>query len=142
MFFLLYASSAPRKFSVAELDHLLSLSRRNNRRVGILGMLLYADGNFIQYIEGLEDHVRTLYARIGEDTRHRNLMVLAEGETAGRLFSDWSMGWKQLTREETATLGRFDLNRVSIEARLAGADDRLIVTMMKQFCAAAYPQSD
>lgn len=142
MFYLLYASSAPRKFDEASLIGLLETSRRNNAAIDVSGMLLYADGNFIQYIEGAEDAVRRLYGRISRDPRHRNLHILTTGETGTRIFPDWSMGFRSLTREEQATIGRFDLSRENIEMRLGEADDRLILTMMKQFHAAAYPDAD
>lgn len=142
MFYLLYASSAPRKFDESSLVELLETSRRNNASIGVSGMLLYADGNFIQYIEGAEGPVRQLYDRISRDPRHRNLQILTTGETEARIFPDWSMGFRSLTRDEEAAIGRFDLSRATIENRLAEADNRLILTMMKQFYAAAYPDDD
>ncbi len=58
MFFLVYVSSAVRPFSRVDLDDLLATSRANNARVGITGMLLYKDGNFMQVLEGDEEAVR------------------------------------------------------------------------------------
>ena len=140
--YLLYASSSPRKFDDAELADLLALSRRNNEATGISGMLLYADGNFIQYIEGPADKVTSLYRRIGEDPRHRNLTVLVEGDADRRRFPDWSMGYRALDREKAAGLGRFELQRDAVAERLADADHALIVALMTQFYDGSYPYAD
>jgi len=59
-------------------------------------MLLYKDGNFMQAIEGDEDVVRALHARIALDPRHRGLITLLEGSVPERQFPDWSMGFQNL----------------------------------------------
>ncbi len=63
MFSLTYVSSAVRPFAEDELADLLAVSRQNNARLGITGMLLYKDGNFMQVLEGEEAEVRTLYEK-------------------------------------------------------------------------------
>jgi Sensors of blue-light using FAD. len=48
MFFLVYVSSATRPFSREDLRVLLETCRKNNAELGVTGMLLYKDGNFMQ----------------------------------------------------------------------------------------------
>ena len=60
MFHLVYVSSAVRPFSKSELVELLNVTRDNNSRLGVTGMLLYRDGNFMQVLEGGEPVVRAL----------------------------------------------------------------------------------
>jgi hypothetical protein len=96
MFFLVYVSSAVRPFSQSELVELLAKSHENNAPLGVTGMLLYKDGNFMQVLEGEEEVVRTLYARIGLDPRHRGLLTILQGPLAERQFLDWSMGFRDL----------------------------------------------
>ena len=57
---LLYVSGASIHLGQADIQEILTASRRNNQRVGITGMLLWADGVFIQVLEGEPDTVRTL----------------------------------------------------------------------------------
>jgi hypothetical protein len=52
MIYLVYVSSAVKPFLSSELVDLLSKSHVYNTEVGITGMLLYKDGNFMQTIEG------------------------------------------------------------------------------------------
>ena len=70
MVFLVYVSSAVKLFSDEELVQLLEASRENNSKIGVTGMLLYKEGNFMQLIEGPEESVRSLHAKISIDPRH------------------------------------------------------------------------
>lgn len=100
LFFLVYVSSAVRPFTRPDLEDLLATSRENNAELGITGMLLYKDGNFMQVLEGEEEPVRALYDKIGDDLRHRGEITLREGFTEGRQFPDWSMGFRDLESQE------------------------------------------
>ena len=97
MFSLVYVSAAVTWFSARELRALLDQCRHSNAELGITGMLLYKDGNFMQSLEGDEGTVRALVARIAVDRRHQGMVTLTSGHTAGRQFSDWTMGFCDLT---------------------------------------------
>lgn len=141
IFHILYASSAAKPFGDPELAELLSLSQRNNASLGITGMLLYAEGNFIQYIEGPEDAVDDLYRRIARDPRHRSVFMLSEGSGPTRLFPDWTMGYRAVAKTKESPLGRFDLSRASIDERLAADVSGVVLTMMRQFYSSVFPHS-
>ncbi|WP_210394643.1 BLUF domain-containing protein [Motiliproteus sediminis] len=100
LFQLCYISSARYSMGIAELDMLLTKARRNNRDLDITGMLLYADGSFLQILEGDEYRVRALYEHICRDSRHSQIFVLHEAEVSKRQFPDWSMGFRLLDLEE------------------------------------------
>jgi hypothetical protein len=96
VYFLLYVSSATRLFSRTELDEILEISRRNNTAVDVSGILLYKDGNLMQLLEGAEPAVTTLYARIGRDSRHKDLTMIWDGTEEERQFPSWSMAFRDL----------------------------------------------
>ena len=104
MYFLIYVSSAVNLFSDDDLTKLLEVSRRNNEKVSITGLLLYAAGNFMQVLEGPEKAVLETQARIALDPRHTGLITLMQGERDGRDFKDWSMGFKRLDGPEALTI--------------------------------------
>lgn len=105
MFRLVYLSTTNTPFSKAELTSLLQVSRSNNQRLGITGMLLYKDDNFIQILEGEKEAVRDLYDQhISRDPRHHNLILLVEEKVSERLFSQWSMGFRDLNDPEVHAL--------------------------------------
>lgn len=136
MFFLVYASSATRPFSESDLSDLLATSRENNARVGITGMLLYKDGNFMQVLEGEERAVRALYGKIGIDPRHKGEITLVRGFAGGRQFPDWSMGFRDLDSPEArAAPGYSEFLNTSLTGREFSADptraQRLLLTFKR-----------
>lgn len=89
---LLYISTAR---GPADIGDVLAVSRRNNSRDDITG-LLYADGvRFLQVLEGPDLPVRRTYARIATDPRHRSLVVLSDRTIDAREFGAWAMAEKR-----------------------------------------------
>lgn len=70
---------------------ILSTSRANNRRSGLVGMLYYGDGFFFQCLEGETSTVQALYRTLLKDPRHKDLKVLASEPIKRLSFPDWSM---------------------------------------------------
>jgi hypothetical protein len=93
-----YLSTATRLLGADQLESILAISRRNNGRDGITGLLLYDDGNFIQAIEGEPAAIERLMARLSGDPRHRGIQVVSTEAVASRLFSDWAMEAQRLDR--------------------------------------------
>jgi hypothetical protein len=92
-----YLSSASVPFSDGDLATLLLNSRATNGRLGVTGMLLYRDGQFLQVLEGPENAVRDRYARITADPRHRDVQRLLEDTVTERQFPEWTMGYRAVT---------------------------------------------
>ncbi len=101
---LVYCSAARIAFTPAELTRLVRVSRQNNARDGITGILLYSDGSFFQVLEGEEKAVDELFSRIEKDERHHSITVIVREPIARRSFGDWSMGYAGLMSEELADL--------------------------------------
>jgi hypothetical protein len=93
---LVYVSSATQLFSPEALVDLLECARDKNARLGVTGMLLYKDGNFMQALEGPTQAVQDLYATIVRDPRHHVEAKLLEFSTDERQFANWAMGFTQL----------------------------------------------
>jgi hypothetical protein len=102
MYAVVYVSSEAMRFSEQDLSTLLEESRARNLVSEITGLLLYKDGNFMQLLEGAQEVVVSVLAKIKCDVRHRGVRVLMEEDISHREFSDWSMGFKKLGAE-TAT---------------------------------------
>lgn len=99
-----YVSSAARAMSDQELDAILVESRANNETAGITGMLLYADGNFAQALEGPAEALDRLLVRLAADPRHQGIITVARLPIEARRFAGWSMGFRRVraTPEEIA----------------------------------------
>jgi lipopolysaccharide biosynthesis regulator YciM len=117
MFYLVYVSDAAEEVSKDDLLTILAESRDKNAEAGITGMLLYKDGSYMQVLEGEEDAVRALYARIRRDPRHRGVVTLVEGQADHRSFADWSMGFQDLSSPEArATPGYSEFMNLPLTA--------------------------
>jgi len=128
---LVYMSKASFRFTQNDLIDLLTQSRRDNLELKITGLLLYADGNFMQLLEGSRENVEGLMGRIKKDSRHHEVSVLEEGPIAERHFAQWSMAFLDFASAQVRALpgystfleGPFDKDDV---AELAMRNVRLL----------------
>ncbi len=91
-----YLSSAVFPFNEATLPDLVDQCQRNNERLGVTGILVYSDGNFMQVIEGADLPTYALYDRIKLDARHRGVTTVHQQFIEVREFGGWSMAYNIL----------------------------------------------
>lgn len=105
---ILYTSQSVRPMATADCTKILKSARENNERSGITGFLAYApNGTFVQVIEGDADAIEMTYARISNDPRHYRVTTLMDTDGDERLFSEWSMGFRELGEHELDSLPGF-----------------------------------
>ena len=90
---LVYVSSAVTLLDLDEIRSLVQRARERNQEHDITGVLLYNNGNFMQYLEGPKDSLNIIYRDIQEDARHTGLILIAREAIESRLFADWSLGF-------------------------------------------------
>ena len=93
LYSLIYRSWATHVFNEAALAEMLHIARQHNQQARLTGLLLYAQKQFLQVLEGPEPALSTLYVRIQADLRHGHVHLLAYGPIAARAFPDWRMGF-------------------------------------------------
>ncbi|MEW5904939.1 MAG: ABC transporter substrate-binding protein [Pseudomonadota bacterium] len=98
LYFLIYVSVATGTVDEAALAEIVRSAQQYNQENGITGCLLYQDGCFMQMLEGSRENVQRLMAFIQADTRHRDLRIVIEGEEARRVFLDWSLQFRDVSR--------------------------------------------
>lgn len=99
---LIYISAATKALSNDELLAILVPARKYNEEHAISGMLLYCDGHFIQVLEGPQEAVQSLFARIKEDKRHSLVQKLIDAPIEQRCFPDWTMGFHAFEYDDLA----------------------------------------
>jgi hypothetical protein len=91
---LAYTSFSRLPLQETTLSDILEVSRRNNNRDEITGILMYEDRTFFQVLEGEQSAVEDCYhKRIYNDPRHGCLSLIWYGLAERRVFSDWAMGY-------------------------------------------------
>lgn len=106
---LAYVSTAIKLMDGKDLLEILKTSQQNNMQYDVTGVLLYAEGTFIQALEGEAEYVDKIYAAIERDHRHKNIIKLTDGKIEERYFPDWTMGFANIdlnkARKITGFLG-------------------------------------
>lgn len=131
MYHLIYISTAVNLMSQDKLAELLTQSRKNNKALNITGMLFYAEGTFLQALEGDETAVNKIYAIIENDNRHKNVVTIISGESDVRVFPNWSMAFSAVNPEQMNKLeGYIDpLNKELFK----GDNNNTAITILKTF---------
>lgn len=130
---LIYVSAAAHLYSDQELIDILSVSRINNSRLGVTGLLLYHDGSILQILEGEEEILNTLFNKIKKDHRHKGVIKMMDISIGERSFQDWSMGFKQISDADWSQLsGYLDLDKVKFH-QLTDSANAHIIAMIKLF---------
>lgn len=93
---LVYTSARSKSCDDAEIEKILEASRRNNKALGVTGMLVYTQDRFLQVLEGEHDKVMSLYHKIEKDRRHGGTNMRFCEEVSTRYFLDWDMASKKM----------------------------------------------
>jgi hypothetical protein len=99
-----YVSAASWNLLPEQIDHIVAQARRRNAATGVTGVLLYCDGNFMQYLEGEEAAVLETFARVRASESHYQINELMNQPILEREFGDWTMGFSRPSPEEFVEL--------------------------------------
>lgn len=103
---------------------ILKVSRANNERDGITGVLLFCNNNVVQCLEGSREAVNRAYARIVRDRRHQNPLLVDYRIISTRLFPAWSMGYVPESAVTRPVLLKYSVSQ-NFEPRLLSGDSCL-----------------
>jgi len=92
---LLYISQSciPPSDAAAVIGSIVATSVEQNSARGLTGALLFTGTHFAQVLEGETAFVDELMAKVLDDPRHNNLLVVTRECVAKRRFSDLSMAY-------------------------------------------------
>lgn len=84
-----YVSSANSNLSKEDVADLFKQVNNFNNSHDITGVLLYAETNFFQLIEGDEKEIKSLFSQIEKDPRHSNIIVFVNKPLDGVAFDGY-----------------------------------------------------
>ena len=134
LFRLLYVSQSLQRIRHSDVQAILRVSQRNNRRNGITGVLCIGTGMFMQVLEGPEQKVIATYAGIIEDPRHTRCGIVNAVPAKARLFDEWAMGYIK-TEAEAPRLMDYALS-----VREAATSQDRTISMMRDLVKALRKQ--
>lgn len=131
---LIYVSTACHEATTAELDAILASAVRHNEADGVTGMLVYADGGFMQVLEGEEEAVDATFRRVERDPRHTDVFVLERTPIPERSFGRWSMGLRRIGANDAVRNPAYaSFFEGGFDARKIGARPGLALDMLTEF---------
>jgi hypothetical protein len=132
---IIYTSHSLASLSREALAALLEDSRRRNQLVGISGLLLHADGSFMQTIEGGSEAVQALFAKIKRDPRHSGIIAICDDPIERRSFAEWSMGFREIPGSEAAAIPGFARFATTRDLQATENDRDVARQIMQAFAA-------
>lgn len=129
-----YVSCSEYSVSDAEISEILNISRRNNTRDGLTGLLVYHERRFFQVIEGPLEPLEACYRRIEADKRHFRVRPIARGTSADRAFPSWRMGYStpdDLTPDRRSSV--LELTRLAVQDSVETGNNARVQMLLKNF---------
>ncbi|MFB3851104.1 MAG: BLUF domain-containing protein [Acidobacteriota bacterium] len=100
-----YISRFAQQLSSEQIDEIATISAENNRKMDITGALMASGGLFFQILEGPKENIDELWAKIQNDPRHKDVLLLkVEDNVEERIFPEWSMKKLNLDRSSDIKL--------------------------------------
>ncbi len=104
----IYTSYLKHAFNESDFINQLMLSRQQNAQNNITGMLFYANGKYIQLIEGPKNSVIQLMGNIHQDERHYDIEIIADTAISYRNFAGRNMDYRLFAGDELEQMIGFD----------------------------------
>ena len=75
----------------------MAISRVNNTKNDVTGLLIFDGTTFCQILEGKKETLDATYQRIIKDDRHIDHTLFHSGAIEERSFSQWAMSFKRMS---------------------------------------------
>lgn len=84
-----YVSTASTSLNNSDMAELFEFVKLKNNNLQITGILLYADGNFFQVLEGEKNQIKNIFDKIKQDARHYNVIKIFDREKTTTSFTKY-----------------------------------------------------
>ena len=126
---IVYFSTWKEPFQEQDLVATLERSRQNNAVDDITSVTLYVRGNIIQVLEGQQEAVEALYARIEQDHQHTNVSKVLSRPIQKRLFAGSALAYETITTRQLEELKTV----VDLDTSEESGEGPIILKLIKTF---------
>ena len=106
------------------------LSRRNNKKTDITGLLFYQNGKFLQILEGEADRLTTLYEKLKKDSRHTDLCLIEYCPIVRKSLTGWHLDTFDLSSSKDIKLKELETFNLQFKHNCQ-MDSQLFVATLK-----------
>ena len=101
LFHFSYISKLSPEYDATHVVDIIKVSRKNNIKDHITGILVYDGERFFQYIEGPKATVLNLLSRLKSDHRHVGMSILFENaHYTNRFYNDWHLAYTYINEKD------------------------------------------
>ena len=93
LFTICYISTAAELLLEEDVHALFSQTIKSNTHNDITGILIYQEGTFIQVLEGDDIFLNSLFKKIEEDPRHKQITKVLGEPIESRVFDEYLLGF-------------------------------------------------
>lgn len=93
-------SRASSNLDIQEIEDISNKSYKFNTENNITGCLLYHNHQFLHILEGEEDVIEQLLARVNLDKRHCDMIILMRGNKKERSFNKWNLAYGSINEND------------------------------------------
>ncbi len=98
LFRLVYTSARMKNCTDQDIDQILEVSRRNNAKINVTGILIHTKDRFLQVLEGDKEVIMSLYHKIDKDSRHGGSNMRFCEPVNERYFANWEMAGRKMDK--------------------------------------------
>ncbi|TQV72297.1 BLUF domain-containing protein [Aliikangiella marina] len=109
---LVYTSRSISTLDEHDVQEILKGAYAKNKELGITGVLVYYNQQFMQLIEGCSNAINPLFQSICHDARHYDIKLVSYTELEQRSYNDWEMGYVDPKTVSNSFLSEIELNKI------------------------------
>lgn len=126
-----YVSTAHKDLQEHEIDDIMVETSKQNNDKNITGILLYNERNFFQLLEGEKETVESLYEKIKQDHRHKDIIQILEKPVYKSAFDGYLTDFVTDTRKFNESQLRHYLHYIEVlDPKSQEGVKRIIEVMM------------
>ena len=133
MHFIAYISQYTGDDIKTDLNDIYQTSSKNNRNVGISGVLLFYEDRFLQALEGRRSDLENLMAKIQKDPRHKNVVRIIDKSIDERTFEDWNMDTFYIQNSKVLNWDIIEFFKDEYCKLLSNFEPKMFISFLKDF---------
>lgn len=109
---MIYVSAIADRTDSEAIQKILTTAKKNNDKHDLTGLLVFNSKYYLQAIEGGREPVNVLLGNLFTDQRHTGMLVLGLEQIHQRVFSSWSMEFKEASSASRQIMLRNGSSRI------------------------------
>ena len=116
-----YRSTINKELSILETEALFDACKKNNNRLGLMGLLYRYNNYYFHIIEGDKKDIDNLFSKIKTENRHKDITILLNQPITKFTFNNFTTGYNKV-EDLNALFGLQEYHDYIVKNNLASKD--------------------